>query len=72
MSKLSLNAIATQALVDKNFRADILNGHRKERLNEFELSNKEIDAVLSIKAESVDQFICQLGDWMYSGSVMYA
>lgn len=66
MSRFNLNAIATKALLDHNFQADILNGHRKERLNEFDLSDDEKRVVLSIEAKNVDQFVTCLGNWMYA------
>ena len=61
MSKLYLNAIATRALVDKEFQEKLLNGQRKEMLGEFTLSEEEIKLLLSIKEDSLDQFIGQLG-----------
>ncbi|MCB9135747.1 MAG: hypothetical protein H6636_09990 [Anaerolineales bacterium] len=66
MSRFNLNAIATKALLDHKFQADILNGHRKERLNEFDLSDDEKRVVLSIEAKNVDQFVTRLGNWMYA------
>lgn len=66
MSRLNLNAIATKALLDHNFQTDILNGHRKERLTEFDLSEDEKRVVLSIEAKNVDQFVTHLGNWMYA------
>lgn len=65
MSSLNLNAFATKALLDNKFQADILNGHRRERLNEFELTDEEKQAVLTINAKNINQFIQQLGQWMY-------
>lgn len=70
MSKLNLNAIATRALLDNHFRADILNGHRKERISEFDLTEDERTAILSIEADSLDQFIRQLGRWIYAIEIM--
>ena len=61
MSKLYLNAIATRALVDKEFQEKLLNGQRKEMLGEFTLSEEEVKLLLSIKEDSLDQFIGQLG-----------
>jgi len=62
MSKLIINAIATQALLDRKFHADILNGHRKERLSKFNLGNDDLDALLAIEASNLDQFISKLKD----------
>jgi len=61
MSKLHLNAIATRALVDREFQDKLLNGQRKEMLGEFTLSEEEMKLLLSIKDDSLDQFIGQLG-----------
>jgi hypothetical protein len=66
MAKLNLNAIATRALLDNHFRADILNGHRKERISEFDLTEDERKVVLSIEADTLDQFIHHLGRWIYA------
>jgi len=64
MSKLALNAIATRALLDNEFRAAILNGHRKERISDFNLSVEDFNAVMSIEAADVGQFVRRLGRYM--------
>ena len=64
MSSLQLNAIATRALLDNQFQAAILNGRRRERLSDFDLSEEEIEAVMSIEAPNVDLFIRRLGHLM--------
>lgn len=61
MLKTSINAIAAQALIDNKFEAAILNGQRKEKLHEFNLSEKQFEAVMAIKADNLDQFIRSLG-----------
>ncbi|MEX2143458.1 MAG: hypothetical protein WD740_02595 [Anaerolineales bacterium] len=60
MSKLKLNAIATQALLDNEFQAAILNGHVQDRLGAFQLNDEEVKAVMSIQALDLDQFIRHL------------
>ena len=60
MSKLKLNAIATQALLDNEFKNAILNGHMQERLGAFQLNDEEVQAVMSIQAMDLDQFIRHL------------
>ena len=60
MSKLKLNAIATQALLDNEFQAAILNGQVQDRLGAFQLSDQEVQAVMSIQAMDLDQFIRHL------------
>lgn len=64
MSKLKLNAIATQALLDNDFKAAILNGQRAEKLSAFELNDAEVEAIMSIEAIDIDQFIRHLGNLM--------
>lgn len=71
MSKLKLNAIATQALIDREFERAILNGHRKERLQEFDLTREEIDALMSIDAHTLDQFIHRLRNLMVNPAWAY-
>ena len=66
MSKLHLNAIVTQALLDGEFEKAILNGQRKARLVGFDLTEKEREAVLAIKSPDIDQFIAQVDGWMES------
>ena len=61
MLKTNINAIAAQALLDNKFEAAILNGKRKEKLDEFNLSEKQIKAVMAIEADDLDQFIRSLG-----------
>lgn len=65
MSYMMLNALLTRALLDDQFSKDILNGKRKERIGEFELSSLEKQAILSINADDLDEFIHELSDWMY-------
>jgi hypothetical protein len=64
-----LNAIITRSLLDGQFCKDILNGKRYERLREFDLSPAERQAILSIKAEGIDQFIHEINRWMYPADV---
>jgi hypothetical protein len=64
MSTLALNAFVTKTLLDDKFQKDILNGERLERINEFDLSNDEKKAILSIQADNVKQFIHEVNQWM--------
>lgn len=70
MTKVVVNAIATRALIDKDFEAAILNGHRKELLQEFQLPEKVFNAIMCIKGEDLNQFIFQLNDLVTSPSMM--
>jgi hypothetical protein len=62
MSKLKLNAIATQALLDNEFKAAVLSGHVQEKLGAFQLNEAEMQAVSSIQAMDLDQFMHRLGN----------
>lgn len=64
MSKIKLNAIATQALLDNDFQAAILNGQHQEKLGAFQLNDEEAHAVMAIDAMDIDQFIRRLGNLM--------
>ncbi|HBG75288.1 MAG: hypothetical protein A2X25_12440 [Chloroflexi bacterium GWB2_49_20] len=66
MTKLEINALATRALTDRNFEAAILNGHRYERLQEFQLPVGVVNAIMQIKGENLQQFIYQLNDLVNS------
>lgn len=61
MSKLKLNAIATQALLDKDFEVALLSGHSQDKLGAFQLNDEEMRAVTSIQARNLDQFMHSLG-----------
>jgi hypothetical protein len=65
MSQLHLNAIVTQALLDDEFRAAILNGQRRARLAAFDLTDQEREVVLSIPAHDLDGFIRQIEAYTY-------
>ncbi|MDA1330000.1 MAG: hypothetical protein O3B43_02905 [Chloroflexi bacterium] len=64
MSKIKLNAIATQALLDNEFKAAIQSGRHQEKLSAFQLNDEETKAVMSIEAIDVDQFIRRLSNLM--------
>ena len=70
MSKLQLNAIATRAMLDNEFRVEVLNGKRKQRLSEFDLTKDEFDAVMAIDAHDLDQFIVNLRNLMHSSQIL--
>jgi hypothetical protein len=70
MSTLQLNAIATRAMLDNEFRVEVLNGKRKQRLSEFDLTKDEFDAVMAIDANDLDQFIVNLRKLMHSSQLL--
>jgi len=70
MTKVVVNAIATRALVDKDFEVAILNGQRQELLQEFQLPEKVFNAIMCIKGDDLKHFIFQLNDLVASPSMM--
>jgi len=70
MSKIKLNAIAAQALLDNDFQAAILNGRYKEKLGSFQLNEEETAAVMSINALNVDQFVRSLGSLLQGAGAL--
>lgn len=64
MSKIKLNAIAAQALLDNEFQAAILDGSHKDKLGAFHLNDEEAKAVMAIDAMDIDQFIRRIGNLM--------
>lgn len=70
MSKLKLNAIATKALLDNEFKAAILNGQMQDRLSAFKLNEEEAQAVMSIHALDLDQFMRHLSGLIQPSSAI--
>lgn len=70
MTKIEINALATRVLTDRDFETAILNGHRYERLQEFQLPVGVLDAIMQIKGEDLQQFIYQLNDLVNSPAAM--
>ena len=56
-SKAHLNAIATRALIDEDFKAAILNGERYQKLQEYPLPESVQREVLNLDAGNISQFI---------------
>lgn len=69
MTAIALNAIVTKALTDSRFCADILNGHRRERIQEYRLEENVVQAVMDISARNLDQFIRSLDTWMTAANI---
>jgi hypothetical protein len=61
-SSYQINAIATRALVDVDFKQAILNGQRRQRLQEFQLPVEVVDAIMKIQGNDIHQFIFQLNN----------
>lgn len=64
MAYESLQAVVGTAVIDSGFRKALLNGSRRRVISTFDLSPKEIDAVMSIRADSLEQFAGQLDQWI--------
>ncbi len=64
MAYTELEEIVGHAIIDRNFRADLLNGSRASALARFNLSPEEKQALMSIRAESLESFAGQLVGWM--------
>lgn len=56
-SRVHLNAIATRALIDEDFKAGVLNGSRSQKIQEYPLPEFIQQEVLNIRAQNVNQFI---------------
>ena len=70
MTSMKLNAMVTKALTDSHFCADILNGHRRERIQEYDLADNVEQAVMGIQAKNLDQFIRSLETWMTASEMV--
>jgi hypothetical protein len=52
-----------RAFTDVSFREGLLNGHRRELVNSFDLTDAERQAVLAVKADSLEAFAGALYQW---------
>ncbi len=64
MSSYQINAIVTRALLDPGFKDAILNGQRCQKLQEFDLPEELVNAILQMGGDDIHQFIYQLNDLM--------
>jgi hypothetical protein len=62
MSALQLNAIVMKALVDPDFRENLLNGQRRTCLAQFDLDEPDLQALLEIRAGNLEQFVDAVSD----------
>lgn len=56
MHAQSFQAVVGTALTDTTFRKDLLNGSRRRVLQSFDLSGDEVEAIMAIRANSLDEF----------------
>lgn len=66
MAYAELEEVVGNAIIDRGFCADLLNGSRARVLSRFNLSPEEKQALMSIRAESLESFAGQLVGWMDS------
>ena len=59
-----LQAVVGTAVIDSDFRRAILNGSRRRAIARFDLSHVETVAVMSIQADTLEQFAGQLDQWI--------
>ncbi|MBM4466091.1 MAG: hypothetical protein FJ014_11160 [Chloroflexi bacterium] len=64
MAQMALHTLVGTALTDPRFCHDLLNGRRPALLTKFDLTNEEREVVLGVKAESIQDFAAQLGEWL--------
>jgi len=64
MSERALQALIGQAIVDKKFRHQLMNGGREHILAEFDLTEDERNVVRSIQAQTFEEFASQLHAWI--------
>lgn len=60
----SLQAVIGTAVVDSEFRQALLNGSRRRVVTEFGLTTEEMNAIMSIRATTLEQFAGQLDQWI--------
>jgi hypothetical protein len=59
-----LEEVVGQAIIDREFCAGLLNGKRARLLSRFDLSPEETQALMSIRADSLEAFAGQLYRWI--------
>ncbi len=60
----SLQAVIGTAVIDSKFRIELLNNSRRHAIQKFDLTKEEMEAVMSIRADSLEQFAGQLDQWI--------
>ena len=64
MSNTELKALIGTALIDHEFCKTLLGENRHTSLAEFDLANEEREVILSIKADSIQEFVTRLYEWL--------
>jgi len=60
----TLEEVIGHAIIDREFCAGLLNGKRARLISQFNLTPEEQQAVMSIRAESLESFARQLFGWI--------
>jgi hypothetical protein len=60
----ALEEIVGHAIIDREFCAGLLNGKRARLISPFNLTPEETQAVMSIRADSLQAFAGQLYRWI--------
>lgn len=62
-----LEYIVATAITDKTFRSRLLNGDRCRVIDGFDLAQDEREAILAIRADTLEAFAQELLHWMQQG-----
>ncbi|HJW83954.1 MAG TPA: Os1348 family NHLP clan protein [Anaerolineae bacterium] len=60
----ALEEVVGHAIIDREFRAGLLNGTRARLLSQFNLTPDETQVLMSIRADSLEAFAGQLYRWI--------
>lgn len=60
----SLQAVIGTAVIDSKFRIELLTSSRQRAIQKFDLTKEETEVVMSIRADSLEQFAGQLDQWI--------
>lgn len=60
----ALEEVVGHAIIDREFRAGLLNGRRARLLSQFSLTPDETQVLMSISADSLEAFAGQLYRWI--------
>lgn len=64
MTHRALQNLVGRAIIDKDFREQLLNGGREQMIAEFNLTDDELDAIRSIHTRRFEEFAGQLHGWI--------
>ena len=59
-----LEEVVGNAIIDREFRAGLLNGKRARLIHRFNLSPEETQVIMNIRADSLESFAGQLHRWI--------